>query len=111
LLDPPPAHWQLVVGDAKRTLPETLRGREVDMFIHDSLHTIEHEKFEFEVAEGHASATIVLITDNAHETSVLRDRAQAAGAPFGQFDERPHGHWYKGASLGITALGRARAAD
>jgi Methyltransferase domain len=107
LLDPPPAHWQLVVGDAKRTLPAALRGREVDMFIHDSLHTIEHEKFEFDVAVSHASPAVILITDNAHETSVLRDRARAAGAPFGQFDERPRNHWYKGASLGIAALGRA----
>jgi hypothetical protein len=40
-------HWDLRLGDAKDILPKVLKalGR-VDMFIHDSDHSVEHQRFE-----------------------------------------------------------------
>lgn len=41
----------LLLGDARQLLPETLeRCGEVDFFIHDSLHTLEHQLFEYRAA-------------------------------------------------------------
>ena len=43
--------WSLIVGDSKEQLPALLRTiKRIDMFFHDSLHTYEHMKFEYETA-------------------------------------------------------------
>jgi predicted O-methyltransferase YrrM len=43
--------WTLIQGDAAKELPPLLaRLGSIDVFFHDSLHTYEHMKFEFEAA-------------------------------------------------------------
>jgi predicted O-methyltransferase YrrM len=43
--------WELILNDAKVALPPLLdRVGDIDVFFHDSLHTYEHMKFEFEAA-------------------------------------------------------------
>jgi len=43
--------WELRLGDAKDILPELLeKVGPVDIFLHDSLHTRKHMKWEFEIA-------------------------------------------------------------
>jgi hypothetical protein len=43
--------WQLHRGPAKRILPKLVKAiEEVDIFVHDSLHTYRHMSFEFETA-------------------------------------------------------------
>jgi predicted O-methyltransferase YrrM len=46
--------WELILGDARKELPALLqRLGKVDVFFHDSLHTYDHMKFEFEAAWPH----------------------------------------------------------
>ena len=43
--------WTLIPGDAKKELPKLLKKlNKISIFFHDSLHTYEHMKFEYETA-------------------------------------------------------------
>lgn len=43
--------WHLILGDAKEKLPPLLQQLgNIDIFLHDSLHTFEHQKWEYETA-------------------------------------------------------------
>jgi hypothetical protein len=93
--------FELVIGDSARTLPEVLSGRRVGVFIHDSAHTYEHEHLELSVALEHAAPTLALVSDNAHATSALADVCRVHGIPYELFLERPLGHFYPGAGIGL----------
>lgn len=81
-----------------------LRGLEesVDMFLHDSLHTPEHEAAEFAAVAPFLSKEALVLSDNAHVTSELARWAEATGRRFLFFDERPARHWYPGAGIGVA---------
>jgi hypothetical protein len=96
----------LIVGDAVETLPRALGGGRIGYFVHDSLHTYEHERAELELAIEHADETTVLISDNAHVTTALADVAAENGAVYASFTERPVRHLYPGAALGIAVVHR-----
>jgi hypothetical protein len=43
--------WHLILGDSKEKLPPLLEQLgSIDIFLHDSLHTFEHQKWEYETA-------------------------------------------------------------
>lgn len=98
------AGWARVVGSSFDELERALAGRAVDVFIHDSDHTYRCERFEFDVAVAHRAERTVLISDNAHATSALRDVAIAESARFQLFMEEPVDHFYPGAGLGLVVL-------
>jgi len=100
--------YELVIGDSRETLDRTLAGCRVGLFVHDSLHTYEHERFEFETAVAHADDGIALVSDNAHASSALANFSSEHGLRFALFIERPRKHFYPGAGLG---LGVRRSAE
>jgi hypothetical protein len=102
-------HWHPVFGSTYDVLGPAVAGRKVGMLIHDSDHTYECERFEFETALATASDPIALISDNAHATSALPDLAAERELPYGYFHEEPRDHFYPGAGLGIAIAGSARA--
>lgn len=58
--------WQVCVGDAAKLLPEVLAGiSQMDIFIHDSLHTYEHMLWEFETAYPKLRPGGLLFADDA----------------------------------------------
>jgi predicted O-methyltransferase YrrM len=60
------ARWKMHIGDSKMLLPEMLHQLgEIDLFIHDSLHTYEHMGFEFRAAYPHLRQGGVLLADDA----------------------------------------------
>jgi len=59
------ARWKLRIGSAQKLLPETLRqAKSIDVFVHDSLHTYSHMKWEFENAMGALRPGGILISDD-----------------------------------------------
>ena len=96
----------VVTGDAGVCIKHELRDQEVGVFIHDSLHTYEHELLEFKIALNHAAETLFLISDNAHSTTALMDTAAAVGGAYGFFREHPAGHFYPGAGIGLAIVRR-----
>jgi hypothetical protein len=96
------ARFELLVGDARELLPRAMSGREVDVFVHDSDHSYEHETFELETVAGSARDGAVLISDNAHAGRAFADFCERHGLEPHVFRERPVGHFYPGAGIGLT---------
>jgi predicted O-methyltransferase YrrM len=98
--------WQLEIRSTRPGLAEALsEAGPVDLFIHDSLHTYEHELYELDTAADHLAPGGALISDNAHATPALREVAAAHGLSRHEFREFPRGHFYSG---GITAAAVAQ---
>jgi predicted O-methyltransferase YrrM len=92
------------VGDARETLPLALAGRSVGVFLHDSVKTGEQESLEFELALRHRGRRIVLITDEARATGVLRELSDRQGGRYASFRERPLRHWWPGNEIGVAVI-------
>lgn len=92
-------------GDTRELLGEVLGDRTVDFFIHDSLHTYEHETFELEEIWPRIRPGAVLISDNAHGGTAFADFCARHGLEFRFFRERPAGHPYPGAGIGLAVVG------
>jgi len=76
------SRWHLRFGDATKVLPDLFRELgEVDMFIHDSLHTYEHMKFELALAHGHLKTGGLLFADDALWNPAFSEFAQSISSP------------------------------
>ena len=102
LVPPDVDSWHPIIGDSRKTLPIQLSATPPDLFIHDIMHTKENERFEFEGALASHSGHLVLITDNAHVTTVLADIARRHDLRHAEFAEQPVRTWYPGVKLGIA---------
>lgn len=56
--------WNYIKGDAKLYLPKILSEHDVDLFIHDSLHTRTHMLFEYNVARALMRPLTLIMTDD-----------------------------------------------
>lgn len=90
----------IIPGDSLETIPAL--DTPVNVFIHDSWHSPEHESAEFELVEDKLAEDAVLVTDNAAETDVLVRHAERTGRHFLYFQERPDQHWHPGDGTGIA---------
>jgi predicted O-methyltransferase YrrM len=74
--------WRLHIGDSAKLLPGLLADfGPVDMFIHDSLHTYDHMKFEFKLAHPHIKRGGLLLADDALWNPAFTEFAQAVSSP------------------------------
>ena len=76
--------------------------RPIDVFLHDSDHSSEHERREFETAESKLAPNALLLTDNVTSSNVLAAYADRTGRRFLAFTERPANHWYPGDGIGAA---------
>jgi len=90
----------IVIADSVESLSRL--DQPVDMFIHDSDHSPEHEAAEFRAIDTKLALTSWVISDNSHVTTELAKWAEAQGREFLFFDERPAGHWYPGGGIGLA---------
>lgn len=57
----------LVLGNSKELLPKLFKEwPEIDIFLHDSLHTFEHQYFEYSTAWSHLTDGGFLLSDDIH---------------------------------------------
>jgi Methyltransferase domain len=75
---------------------------DMDVFVHDSLHTYEYETRELAAVEPNLSASAVILSDNAHESSALSDWAERSGRHYLFFKEQPLDHWWPGDGIGAA---------
>jgi predicted O-methyltransferase YrrM len=76
--------------------------REVDMFLHDSLHTYQYETNELAAVEPNLRADAVVLSDNAHDSAALSDWAERTGRRYLFFKEQPADHWWPGDGIGAA---------
>jgi Methyltransferase domain len=79
--------------------------RDVDMFLHDSLHAYEYETEELTAVEPNLHADAIILSDNAHESSALSDWAERSGHHYLFFKEQPLDHWWPGDGIGAAWAG------
>lgn len=76
------APWQVHLGDAREILPGLLTQLgNIDIFIHDSLHTYDHMTWEFETAYPRLRSGGLLFSDDALWNNSFYDFARKVGAP------------------------------
>jgi len=69
--------WKLCVGPARRLLPSVLaEAGAIDLFVHDSLHTYSHMKWEFEAALRSLRPGGVLISDDIEGNRAFEEAAR-----------------------------------
>lgn len=76
--------------------------KDVDIFLHDSLHTYEYETREFAAVEANLRPGAMILSDNAHDSSALSDWAERTGRHYLFFKEQPSGHWWPGDGIGAA---------
>jgi predicted O-methyltransferase YrrM len=98
--DPWRSVTDLVVGDSLDALAALTTP--VDLFLHDSDHSVAHERRELEVVEGKLAPGALLVTDNATVTDVLASHAERSGRRFLTYRETPADHWFPGDGIGVA---------
>lgn len=93
--------WELRIEPSRAGLSRVLSGSPpVGIFIHDSLHDYENERYELRTAAAQLAANGVLISDNAHVTQALADTCREFGLHYFEFRERSMRHFYLGGAMG-----------
>ena len=90
-----------VIGDSIEVLRSGVTP--VDLFLHDSWHTFEHESGELAAVASRLSDGAMVLSDNAHESDALLKWAQRSGRRFSFFREEPAGHWWLGDGIGAAS--------
>jgi predicted O-methyltransferase YrrM len=90
----------LTIGDSLRTIPAMTTP--IDLFLHDSNHSVQHERDEFDAVEAKLADGAVLASDNSAVTDVLPSHAERTGRKFLYFAEQPANHWFPGDGIGVA---------
>jgi predicted O-methyltransferase YrrM len=90
----------LVIGDSIASIAAL--DRPVDLFLHDSDHSKEHERREFAAVEERLAPGALLLTDNVTVTNMLSEHAERTGRRFLAYRETPANHWYPGDGIGVA---------
>ena len=77
----------------------------IDLFIHDSDHSAEHEAQELELVKSRLPDDGIVLSDNSHVTTELAKWSLRNGRRFLYFAEQPLNHWYPGAGIGVSTKG------
>jgi len=93
-------YGRILYGDSLSVLRDFRHS--IDLFIHDSRHSPEHERSEFELIASQLSHGAVVLSDNAHSTGELMAFAERTSRQFLFFQERPRSHWYPGGGIGAA---------
>ncbi len=73
----------LRLGDSRELLPQALaEAGAVDVFLHDSLHTYEHMKFEYETAWPHIKSGGLLLSDDTGWSAAFGEFAARQQRPY-----------------------------
>lgn len=80
--------WDMRLGDAKIILPEILKNLgNIDIFFHDSDHSYEHMKFEFETVQPHFKNGSLLLSDDVDKNSSFQEHVNKFGLKSIQFNK------------------------
>jgi predicted O-methyltransferase YrrM len=99
------APWANVIDRRTGSSIEVLASvKDVDMFLHDSLHTYDYETQELAAVGPNLCEDAVVLSDNAHDSAALSDWAERTGRHYLFFHEQPRNHWWPGDGIGASWL-------
>jgi hypothetical protein len=79
---------------------------DVDMLLYDSPHAYDYEARELKAVKPNLRADAIILSDNAHESSVLSDWVERSGRRDLIFKDQPLDHWWPGDGIGGGWAGR-----
>ena len=79
-----------VIEDAKSALPRLLIENKVDMFIHDSLHTVTHQMYEYVVSRALMPINSILVSDDILWNPAFVSYVKLFDLPFWVCDTNPN---------------------
>lgn len=94
--------FTFIAQDSTTALPDIAAVNQIDLFIHDSDHTAEHETREYSLVSDALSSRAVILSDNAHSTHSLKDYSKEHNRTFSFWKEQPKLHFYPGAGIGLS---------
>ena len=98
--------WKLILGDSRQELPLLLhRLGGIDHFHHDSIHTSEHMRWEYETAFHYLHPGGILSSDDVLISHSLRELGRANA--FTRFCEEHRVRWRTCRNVGIAIKGTA----
>ena len=107
LAEPYSSVIDLVIGDSLEFLRTTRN--EVDVFIHDSNHSREHESREYELVGPKLSKNGVIVSDNAGVTDCLFEFALKNSMVFNYWQEEVVRHVASPGGIALAVSGSAKA--
>lgn len=93
------AAGQILYGDSLASLAAL--DERIDLFINDSDHSPAYEAREYALVTDKLAPGAVVLGDNSHASPALFEYARAHGKRYLFFAERPRGHFYPGAGIGV----------
>ena len=100
-----PERQSLFIGDVRETLGPVLEENGVDLFINDSLHSYEHERFEFETAvRCGRSPRLALYCDDSSLTPALGEVCRGLSGRSSRLKEVPKDHYWRGNEIALCVL-------
>jgi predicted O-methyltransferase YrrM len=94
--------FTLVSEDSLRALESIERTQTMDLFIHDSDHRFAHELAEYQIVDAGLSDRAILLSDNAHTSTALKQFSDQRDRVFDYWSEETKGHFYPGAGIGLS---------
>jgi len=91
---------KIIIGDSLTTLRTLVQP--ISIFINDSDHSFNYEKNEYETVSKFLTDKSIILGDNSHVSSALREFALSSGRQYLFFKEAPELHWYPGAGIGFA---------
>jgi hypothetical protein len=91
--------WHRVIGLTSDTLPRALRGHRVGILFHDTSHTEEIQRLEFEAALAHAAPRLVLVDGSGGYVPTLEELCQKRDGSYHRVLLRSRAHVHPGGEL------------
>jgi predicted O-methyltransferase YrrM len=91
---------EILYGDSLESLSRL--NQPIDFFINDSDHSAEYERKEYDLLQNMFTHDAYILGDNAHTNDELFKFAERTGRRFLFCEEKPEGHWYPGAGVGVA---------
>jgi len=57
-------NWKLIIGDARKEISKVFENNNIDLFIHDSNHTVSHMMFEYSIARVFMKENSYIFSDD-----------------------------------------------
>ena len=92
----------LIIGDSIKSIKSI---NDVDLFVHDSDHSAQHERNEYLAVSPKLTQNAVVTSDNSHVTDVLFNWSKETNRNFIFIKESPQNHWYQGGGVDISFIG------
>jgi hypothetical protein len=101
--------WQRLIGSTHDLLLPALDGRRVGMFLQDTPHTVENQRFEFGAALSHAAPMLVLVDCSGRQSQALEELCAEHGGIQHRVPMRSRNHIYPGAEVRFATFEEVKA--